>query len=117
MKVVFLLDNNEYIELAPDKIQIRQLQPNLAALGTEVTVPVLEEDGKTPQTNEDGTPKTQVIFRMLVQYNVNLKVPAASLEEEIANLKKELGEKLAEQVVASVAPAPAAEATSSSTEN
>lgn len=75
MKIVFLLDNNEYVEVAPEKLQIRQIQPGQSALGTEVTVPVRKEDG-TPDTNEDGSPKTQTGFRPFINYAVNLSVPA-----------------------------------------
>src|SRR5271157_1744647 len=74
MKIVFLLDNNEYVEVAPEKLQIRQLQPGQSALGIEVTVPVLKED-KTPETNEDGSPKMQTGFRPFINYAVNLTVP------------------------------------------
>lgn len=76
MKVVFLLDNREYVEVEPDKLQIRQLQEGVAALGTEVTVPVTKEDG-TPELNEDGTPKMQLGFRPFINYSVNLSVPSA----------------------------------------
>jgi hypothetical protein len=75
MKVVFLLDNNEYVEVAPEKLQIRQIAPGQSALGMEVTVPVRKEDG-TPETNEDGTPKIQTGFRPFINYAVNLTVPA-----------------------------------------
>jgi hypothetical protein len=74
MKVVFLLDNNEYVEVAPEKLQIRQIAPGQSALGLEVTVPVRKEDGTT-ETNEDGTPKTQTGFRPFINYAVNLSVP------------------------------------------
>jgi hypothetical protein len=74
MKVVFLLDNNEYVEVAPEKLQIRQIAPGQSALGLEVTVPVRKEDG-TPETNEDGSPKTQTGFRPFINYAVNLAVP------------------------------------------
>lgn len=74
MKVVFLLDNSEYVEVAPDRLQIRQLSPGVAALGTEVTVPLKKEDG-SPDLNEDGSPKTQVGFRPFINYNVDLSVP------------------------------------------
>src|SRR5271170_1773591 len=104
MKVVFLLDNNEYVEVAPDKLQVRQLQPGLAALGTEVIVPVNDAEGK-PELDAEGKPKTQVGYRPFINYSVNLRVPAANLQGEIDALKKELGEKLAEQAAI---PAPAA---------
>lgn len=75
MKVLFLLDNNEFVEVAPEKLQIRQISPGQSALGIEVTVPVRKEDG-TADTNEDGSPKTQVGFRPFINYAVNLSVPA-----------------------------------------
>lgn len=74
MKVVFLLDNKEYVELGPETLQIRQIQPGVAALGHEVTVPVNGQDGK-PELNEDGTQKTQKGFRPFINYNVNLSIP------------------------------------------
>jgi len=77
MKVVFLLDNNEYVEVAPEKLQIRQISPGQSALGLEVTVPVRKEDG-TAETNEDGSPKTQTGFRPFINYAVNLSVPVAA---------------------------------------
>ena len=76
MKVVFLLDNSEYIEVAPEKLQIRQVGPGQSALGIEVTIPVKGEDG-TPETNGDGTTKTQTGFRPFINYAVNLSVPEA----------------------------------------
>ena len=74
MKVVFLLDNNEYVEIAPEKLQIRQIAAGQSALGYEVTVPLKKEDG-TPDLNEDGSPKTQTGFRPIINYAVNLTVP------------------------------------------
>ena|SRR5271154_2695876 len=74
MKILFLLDNAEYVEVAPEKLQIRQLSDGLAALGTEVIVPVNGEDGK-PELNEDGSTKTQAGFRPFINYSVNLSVP------------------------------------------
>lgn len=74
MKVLFLLDNSEYVEVAPEKLQIRQLQDGLAALGTEVTMPVKNEKGEV-ELDDDGKAKTQVGFRSFINYNVNLVVP------------------------------------------
>lgn len=74
MKVVFLLDNSEYVEVAPEKLQIRQVASGQAALGTEVIVQLKKEDG-TPDLNEDGSPKTQLGFRPFINYNVNLTIP------------------------------------------
>jgi hypothetical protein len=103
MKVVFLLDNKEYVEVAPDKLQIRQITSGQAALGNEVTVPVNKEDG-TPELNEDGTPKTQVGFRPFINYAVNLLPVFATADEEITYLTKLLADKKA----AAALPAPAA---------
>ena len=77
MKVVFLLDNNEYVEVAPERLQIRQVAPGQSALGVEVTVPVRKEDG-TPETDADGSPKLQTGFRPFINYAVNLSVPEAA---------------------------------------
>lgn len=74
MKVVFLLDNNEYVEVAPEKLQIRQIGDGVAALGIEVTVPLKNEDG-TNSTNEDGSVKTQTGYRPFINYQVNLSIP------------------------------------------
>jgi hypothetical protein len=95
MKVTFLLDNNEYVEVAPEKLQIRQISSGLSALGYEVTVPLKNEDG-SPQLNEDGSPKTQTGFRPFINYAVNLYVPGASPEEDIKNLKVIIKAKQAE---------------------
>ena len=74
MKVIFLLDNGEYVELPPERLQIRQLRPGVAGLGMEVLSPVADEDG-APQANEDGTAKLTPGFRPYVNYNVNLTLP------------------------------------------
>ena len=74
MKVIFLLDNNEYVELAPESLQIRQLKPGVAALGME-TVTTVPGEGGQPQLNEDGTTKLVPGFRPFVNYQVNLTVP------------------------------------------
>jgi hypothetical protein len=74
MKVVFLLDNSEYVEVAPEKLQIRQIAQGQSALGVEVQVPLLKED-KTPDLDEKGVQKTQVGFRPFINYAVNLSVP------------------------------------------
>jgi hypothetical protein len=82
MKIVFLLDNNEYVEVAPERLQIRQVAPGQSALGVEVTVPVRGEDGK-PETNEDGSAKTQTGFRPFINYAVNLSVPEAPAATQV----------------------------------
>ena len=75
MKVVFLLDNNEYVEVAPEKLQIRQVGPGQSALGVEVTIPLKDEDGVV-KTNADGKAETQTGFRPFINYAVNLTVPS-----------------------------------------
>ena len=89
MKVVFLLDNREYVEVAPDKLQIRQIADGQAALGIEVTVPVNKEDG-TPELDDAGQPKTTVGFRPFINYAVNLSVPKTAPEAEVAPAAKEV---------------------------
>jgi hypothetical protein len=74
MKVLFLLDNAEFVEVAPEKLQIRQLQEGLAALGVEVTVPAKDEKGEV-KLDADGKPETQLGFRPFINYNVTLSVP------------------------------------------
>lgn len=79
MKIVFLLDSKEYIEVAPEKLQIRQIQPGLAALGIEITVLLNKEDG-TPDLTENGTPRTQDGFRPFVNYIVDLSMPSPTAD-------------------------------------
>lgn len=86
MKVVFLLDNNEYVEVAPEKLQIRQIADGVSALGTEVVVPVKDGEGKV-QLDEAGQPVTQVGFRPFINYNVNLVIPAPTAEVAPAGKK------------------------------
>lgn len=74
MKVLFLLDDDSVVAIGPEKLQIRQLQPGVSALGVEVTIPLNGADGK-PELNEDGTAKTQQGFRPFINYNVNLSIP------------------------------------------
>jgi|SRR5580658_7271315 hypothetical protein len=74
MKVLFLLDNAEFVEVAPEKLQIRQLSDGLAALGTEVTIPVKDDKGEV-KLDADGKPETQLGFRPFINYNVTLSVP------------------------------------------
>lgn len=95
MKVVFLLDNNEYVELAPEKLQIRQTGSGVSSLGYEVTVPVRDEKGEV-KLNAEGKPETQTGFRPFVNYAVNLYVPGTSLQEEIKTLKELVKAKQAE---------------------
>lgn len=94
MKVVFLLDNNEYVEVAPDRLQVRQISDNAAALGTEVIVPLTNEDG-TPALDENGVQKTQTGFRPFVNYAVNLLPAFDTPEAAIDYLKKLLEVKVA----------------------
>lgn len=71
MKVIFLLDTSEYLELAPEKLQLRQVEPAISALGCEVKVPVRNADGEV-EKNEDGSVKTQMGFMPLITYPVVL---------------------------------------------
>jgi hypothetical protein len=82
MKVIFLLDNNEYAEVAPERLQIRQIAAGVAALGTEVTVPLKKEDG-SPDLDYKGVQKTQPGFRPFINYNVNLSIPQPEKAEPV----------------------------------
>lgn len=81
MKIIFLLDNNEFAEVDPTKLQLRQLAPGQAALGITVNVPQKNEDG-SPKMAEDGTtPLMQEGYRSFVNYAVNLSLPAEPTAE------------------------------------
>jgi hypothetical protein len=83
MKVVFLLDNNEYVEVAPERLQIRQIAPGQSALGLEITVPVRNEEG-VATVDADGKPVTQTGFRPFINYAVNLTVPTKAELDALA---------------------------------
>lgn len=71
-KVIFLCDTGEWFEVAPHKLELRQLdhtQPGLLALGTEVELVAAKADG-TPET-ENGEPKVQYGFRAFITYNLS----------------------------------------------
>lgn len=74
MKVIFLLDNNEYVEVDPEVLQLRQLSPGQSALGLTVTVPATNEDG-SPILDADGKPAANLAFRPFINYAVDLVVP------------------------------------------
>ncbi len=94
MRIIFLLDNNEFVEVSPEKLQLRQIGPSQSALGVEVTVPVQNEDGTSKVV--DGQVQTQMAFRPIINYPVNLSLPdAAAAEAEAAPVKtpKKTGKK------------------------
>lgn len=64
MKIIFLLDNKEFLEVDPSGLQLRQISDGQASLGVEVTVP-----------KDKDTTETQQAFRPLINYPVNLSVP------------------------------------------
>jgi hypothetical protein len=73
MRVVFLLENNEYIDVEPTKLQLRQISPGQSALGVEVIVPQRNEDNSV-KLAEDGSTLTQSAFRPIINYAVDLTV-------------------------------------------
>lgn len=79
MKILFLLDTNEFVEVEPTKLQLRQIAPGQSALGLEVTVPVRNEDGSPKVV--DGQTQLQQAFRPLINYPVNLALPEAVAAE------------------------------------
>jgi hypothetical protein len=73
MKITFFLDNNQYLETEPDKLQLMHVAPDQAAIGVNVNVPKLDDEGK-PILDEDKQPILEPRFASLVSYAVNLKV-------------------------------------------
>ena len=69
MKVMFLLDSNEYVVLEPEMLQLRQIGKDQTALGYEVRVPVKNE------ADPAAEPQLQTGFRPLINYTINLSVP------------------------------------------
>ena len=78
MKIIFLLDNNAYLEVTPENLQLRQLSVGQAALGVNLTVPLNNDDG-TPKLDADGKPQTAITYYSLVNYAVDI-VPAKPSE-------------------------------------
>jgi hypothetical protein len=74
MRIVFVLDNNEYVDAAPEQLQFRQLQEGLAALGIEVVIPIRRKCESTDL--DEHAPNVEVGFRPLINYGVNLSIPS-----------------------------------------
>jgi hypothetical protein len=74
VKIIFLLDNDAYLEVTPENLQLRSVGPGQAALGVNITVPVRNEDG-TPKLDADGKPQTAIQPLHLINYAVDLIVP------------------------------------------
>jgi hypothetical protein len=85
MKAIFLLDNNEYVEVEATALQLRQLGPGQAALGLTLTVPLKNEDG-TPQLDDKGQPVTSLAFRPFINYLVDLTVTPPPAEAGATDL-------------------------------
>lgn len=82
MKVIFLLDNNAYLEVPPENLQLRQLGVGQAALGVNLNVPVRNEDG-TPKVDAEGRPQTVISYYPLINYAVDT-TPAKPVEAPAA---------------------------------
>ncbi len=63
MKFLMLLDNNEYVVLDPEQLELRQIADGKAAIGVTVQVPVEGKEGET-----------QPAFRPFIEYPVNLSL-------------------------------------------
>lgn len=90
MKTIFLLDTNEYLEVAPERLQLRQITPDTAALGTEVEVPMRDAEGKVLfEDAPEGTiakMKTQQGFIPLINYRLVIQAvpePAPAAPETV----------------------------------
>jgi hypothetical protein len=100
MKIIFFLDNNEFVEVDPVNLQLRQLAAAQSAIGIEVTIPVRNEDG-TPKLDDKGDTQMQTVFRPFVNYAVNLSVPPPPPDPAVVATPVPLAEPVAP-------PAPAA---------
>lgn len=75
MRIAFMLDNNEYVDVAPEQLQFRQLQEGLAALGIELVIPICRRC-KSTDLDEHAPNVEEVGFRPLINYGVNLSIPS-----------------------------------------
>jgi hypothetical protein len=65
MKIIFMLDNGQYLELTPDQLKLVS-SAQTVSLGVNILVPV--------EPNEDGTPNpSKIEFHPIIDYpNVTL---------------------------------------------
>jgi hypothetical protein len=76
VKLIALLDNNEFLEIDPTKLQLRQIESGKSAMGIETIVPQRNEDGTVKLEADGKTPLVQIAFRPLVTFAVDLVIPA-----------------------------------------
>jgi hypothetical protein len=81
------LDNNEYVEVTPEALQLRQIEPGQTALG--ITVPAKDEQG-------NDVPG----YRPFIHYAVDIAVPKTPVEQTINEAEKSIrkGKKKAARV-------------------
>jgi hypothetical protein len=72
MRVLFLLDNDEFIEVEPEKLALRQIEPGHAALGVMLDIVDRAEDGTVKLAEDGKTPLTQSAYRPLINYAVDI---------------------------------------------
>lgn len=72
LTVMFLdEDSGTFLKAGPERLQVRQLEPNKAALGVLVDRPKVAEDG-TPVVGETST-----VFVPLINYPMNISAAKA----------------------------------------
>jgi hypothetical protein len=86
MKILLLLENNEYVEIDPAALQLRQQAPGQSSVGFAVNVPLKNDDG-TPQLDAEGKPVLAPGFYSIINYEVDLVVPTAQVPLEVPALE------------------------------
>jgi len=72
IKIIFLLDTKGYAEVAPERLELRQVAPGVVALGMEVEVPLNNPDASPMY---DDTTKLRVLqrgFNAFIEYRATL---------------------------------------------
>ena len=75
MLVIFLLDNREYLTVAPEKLQIRQINPGQSSLGIEVSIPLTDLTDEQKASGDWVQERTG--FRPLINYQMDISLPSA----------------------------------------
>ena len=76
MKIVFFLENNQYLEVEPENLQLRQVSPGQASLGVTLERPKQDAEGLSV-LDENDKPVMEPAFASLVNYAVDIRMPKA----------------------------------------
>jgi hypothetical protein len=83
MKVLFLLDDGEYVVVEPTQLILSQMSEGLVGLGVNVSIPSKDDKGEV--VIEDGVPKRTTAFRQFLSFNVNIAVPEPLKSKGVKN--------------------------------